>query len=368
MQNILQLFYEPRFSGISKHLIYLLRAMDREKHDIWVLCSTADGKILRAFLEVMPENRLKIVPPGRLFSFRGTLEAVRLIRSRKIDTVHIHNLPSAGWGYTAALLGGCRRIVFTPHVGDIGIPPLEKVFRLCWKALRPFTHMYIAVSKSQRDRLLRWGVARPGQVTFIPNHIDAAELDCHSLPDREEIRRNLGLTPDAVVVCQIGRLDRQKNPEFLVKVAELTRERAPEMIFLLVGEGILRDEIERAIQARGLEGRVRLLGFRNDAIALLNASDILTLTSRWEGFPYVLVEATCMSMPMVTTITDGSSDIVEDGRTGYLVTSEEECADRLVRLARSSELRTTMGRAGYERNRALFDLRGMARDVEAVYA
>ena len=300
-RRILELFYEPQLSGISRHVMDLLEGIDRDRYQFWILCSTADDRIGTTFKEIVGRDRVKIVPPGRYFSFRGFLEAFRLIRRHEIDTVHIHNLQSALWGYGAEVLSRCERIIFTPQVSRIGIPHTEWLFRQCWKLLTPFTYRYIAVSKPQRENIIGWGIAEPSRVALIRNRIDQNKMFHGIKADRDAVREANGLPEDAVVICQVGRLDRQKNPFFLLRVAELTVSEAPNTLFLLVGEGRLRESLESAINARELTERVRLLGFRRDVPELLMAADILTLTSRWEGLPYVMMEAYLMRKPIVCT-------------------------------------------------------------------
>jgi len=260
-------------------------------------------------------------------------------------------------------------VVFTPHVSGVGLPFVDAMMRRAFKMLRPFTHACIAVSHSQREALVRWGIADASRVVTIANRVDPNEI--YSQLEgalSQETRRDLGIADDKVVVCQIGRLDRQKNPLFLIRVAHLTRHEAPELVFLLVGEGRLREQVESTVLEHGLTDRVWIMGYRADAMRLLQASDILTLTSRWEGLSYVLAEASLLQKPIVATPCEGSRDLVKHGDNGYLAETEEDFANCLVRLSRSRDLRVRMGLRSYETNKMLFDLSAMAKDLERVYA
>ena len=366
-RKILQVFYEPLLSGISRHVMYLLKSVENEPYDFMVLCATADEKIPQALNRTVGENHVRMVPPGRFFCLTGFLEAMRIIRSQKVDTIHVHNLQSAPWAYAAAVLSGCERIIFTPQVDSIGTGSFEWLFRQLWKVLKPMTAMYIAVSKTQQARMLRWGIARPGKVKTIANHIDESELLKKCRNDRQTVRKNNGLPENAVVVSQMARLDRQKNPFFLIRVAELTREKAPKVLFAMIGDGPLKRSLEREIETRNLNGRVRLMGYRHDGPELLNASDIVTLTSRWEGLPYALLEAICLKKPVVVTDIPGNRDLVANGESGYLAKTPEEFSEKLVKLARSKELRDQMGNDGYRRNKDLFNPSHLARLMREIY-
>ncbi|MFH0824630.1 MAG: glycosyltransferase family 4 protein [Pseudomonadota bacterium] len=366
--RVLIAFHEPHFAGVGRHVLNLLDAMKGRSHQWWILCSTDDDKIIRAFEDRIGKDRVTIVPAARLFSFSGFLAAVRLMREHHIHTLHIHNLQSAAWGYAASILGPCRRTVFTPHVSHIGIRELEPLFRLCWKALLPFTDAYVAVSEEQRKHLVAWGIGTEDTVFTVQNRMDEQETMAKLAgADREAMRTSVGLPHDAVVVCQIGRLDRQKNPLFLVRVAEIVLRMVPNVFFIFVGEGRLSVRLRNTIDSLGLSERVRLLGFRSDALRVLFASDILALSSSWEAFGYVMLEAALLKKPVVATFTEGGMELVKEGITGFLADSEEEFAARVIDLARSESMRERMGAAGYEHNRDLFSLAGVPNLMERVY-
>ncbi len=366
-RRILHLFYEPLLSGVTRHVIHLLRGVGNHGYEFWVLCSTSDPKIPDALAEFMPQERIKIVPPGRFFSVQGFFEARRMIRSNRIDTLHIHNLQSAPWAYAAGMLCPLKKIIFTPQINTVGLRIAEFPFRQAWRLLRPITNRYIAVSPTQQDFMIKNGVAKPDSVRVIPNHIDGKELRTRCASPPEEVRRRNRVADGAVVVCQAARLDRQKNPFFLVRVAAMTRVEAPEAVFMLIGEGPLRSSVEKAIRSYNLNGRVRLMGYRDDVAELMNAADIVSLTSRWEGLPHALLEGISCSKPIVATDIPGNRDLVEDGRTGFLVTDEEEFAEKIILLAKSRRLRKDMGRNGFQRHECLLDPAGMTEQVLSVY-
>ena len=109
------------------------------------------------------------------------------------------------------------------------------------------------------------------------------------------------------------------------------------------------------------------MGYRHDGPELLNASDIVTLTSRWEGLPYALLEAMCLKKPVVVTDIPGNRDLVANGESGYLAKRPEEFSEKLVKLARLKELRDQMGNDGYRRNRDLFNPSHLARLMREIY-
>lgn len=365
--KILHIYYEPFFSGISRHVLYSLKAINSEKYDSLVLCSTGDDRIATALKTTLGEDRVKIVRPGRFFSMSGFYQTVRLIRTHQISIVHIHNLQTSTWALPAAILAGCRQVIFTPHVDNIGIDFLQPVTRRIIRLARFIPLTLIAISREQKERILNLGITRPSKVKYIPNHINKAELDAVLHLHPESIRHKNNLPQDAIIVSQVARLDRQKDPDFLIRVAQLTRGPAPNMIFLLIGDGPLKNKLAQQINSLKLNAFVRLLGYRHDALELLHASDIATLTSRWEGLPYALLEAVCLKKPAVITNIPGNRQVIIDNESGYLANTPEQFAARLVALAGSKELRIAMGGAGYLRNKDLFDFNHLVSQLNAVY-
>ncbi|MFH0782119.1 MAG: glycosyltransferase [Pseudomonadota bacterium] len=365
--KILHIYYEPFFSGISRHVLYSLKAIDNGKYNSVVLCSTGDVRIQTTLKINLGEDRVTIVGPGRFFSFSGFYQTVRLMRTHKVGIVHIHNLQTVTWALPAAILAGCRNLIFTPHVDNIGIGFLEPVTRKLIRLARFIPLTFIAISREQKKRILDLGIAQPGKVKYIPNHISKHELDeiLHLNPGT--IRSKNDIPQDAIVVSQVARLNRQKDPHFLIRVAQLTRNQIPHILFLLIGDGPLKNELVQQINRHDLNAVVRLMGFRDDARELLHASDIATLTSRWEGLPYALLEAVYFKKPAVVTDIPGNREVIIDSESGYLANTPEQFAARLVELARRKELRIAMGEAGYLRNKELFDCNHLASQMNAVY-
>jgi glycosyltransferase involved in cell wall biosynthesis len=123
----------------------------------------------------------------------------------------------------------------------------------------------------------------------------------------------------------------------------------PASQLLLVGEGSLRDEVVRLVQARGLGERIRLLGVRRDVPEVLSAADGYVLSSAWEGMPVALLEAASVELPIVATRVGGVPEVVEDGSTGLLIPPGDPLAlaEAMARIeSLSSEARELMGRRG----------------------
>jgi glycosyltransferase involved in cell wall biosynthesis len=176
--------------------------------------------------------------------------------------------------------------------------------------LRRATHI-IVPSEALRQLALRWGLS-PDRVTLVRNPVPRPP----ELPDREELRRRHGLDGKTLVFA--GRLVPQKS----IDVSLEALNRLPDVSLVLAGEGPFRDRLHAHARRLGLFGtRVRFLGpqSRETVLELLKAADAALLSSSWENFPHMLVEALALGTPVIATETGGVSEIVRDGENGLLV-------------------------------------------------
>ncbi|HYM40923.1 MAG TPA: glycosyltransferase family 4 protein [Thermoplasmata archaeon] len=180
---------------------------------------------------------------------------------------------------------------------------------------------------------------------------DVDESKLHLIPnavDPQEFSPATGDAPDPPVVTYIGRLEPWKGAGSFLEIARLVRRDLPETVFQIAGDGSLRREMEAA--AADLDGSVRFLGeVDHSRIAdILRASSVLVLPSFIEGLPTVCLEALACGVPVVASETGGTSEVVLEGRTGYLCPAERPAAfaERVLAILHDPGLRQRMGRAG----------------------
>jgi glycosyltransferase involved in cell wall biosynthesis len=167
----------------------------------------------------------------------------------------------------------------------------------------------VCPSASLRELSLRWGIPAD-KVIVLPNPVSPPDL-----ADRDELRRRHGLDGPTLVFA--GRLTPQKS----LDVALGALERSEGISLLLAGDGPDRAELERRASELSLDGRARFLGPqpRETVFELLRAADAALLSSSWENFPHMVVEALAVGTPVVSTDTGGVAEVVTDGENGLLV-------------------------------------------------
>lgn len=296
----------------------------------------------------------------------GTLGALRdLVDDWRPDLVQVHGGDPLKHALLAARGSGApvvyRRIGSAPPritrgAGRIGHGQLMR------RATR-----VVAVAEALRRETIDTFRVPPGQVLTIPNAVDAERLQ-RDRPSRD-VRAMLGIPSDAEVLISVGALTWEKDPQAHLEVSNLVRHQFPGVIHLFVGDGPLRPELERSIHDRGLEGRVRILGARDDVPELLSGADVMLLASRVEGLPGCLIEAGVVRLPSVAFSLAGVPEVVEDGRTGFLAPPGDvrALARAASRLLVDPDLRVSMGQAAEERCRSRFDIRVVAPRYRDLY-
>lgn len=292
------------------------------------------------------------------------------IRRRKVDIVQtflFHSDVAGRLAARAARLTRCGKLpVVVSSVRATNIRNHWWQFTL-QRMTAPLADAFTAVSARTLDFAAeREGVDR-GRAQVIANGIDLTPFAAP--PDRAATRRSLNLPDDAFVFGTLGRLHEQKGHTHLLDAAARIAAQHPKAVFLIAGYGPLEAQLKSRAEALGLRDRVRFLGYRTDAVALLAAMDVFVLPSLWEGMSNAILEAMAAGRPVIATAVDGNVDQVDDGRTGLLVPPADApaLADALDRLARDPQLAGEMGRLGRERAERDFSLSRMTEAYVTLY-
>jgi glycosyltransferase involved in cell wall biosynthesis len=160
-----------------------------------------------------------------------------------------------------------------------------------------------------------------------------------------------------------------KGIEFLLSAAVALRREFPTLRVEIAGSGPQRMRLESAVAAAGLGEQVRFLGWIDDLTPVLSRWDVFVMPSLEEGFPIAALDAMAAGLPVVATSASGVPELIEDGKTGWLVPPRdaEALADRLRVLLGNPEQRLRMGAAGYARVRDHFNQAQMTQNFAHLY-
>jgi glycosyltransferase involved in cell wall biosynthesis len=300
--------------------------------------------------------------PGRTVPGLGihptTMRRIRgLIREWKPDIVQAHGGEPLKHLVVSNL--GNIRVVYR-RIGPAPRRVTHGLRRVAQTAVMKRASRIVAVGEAVRRETIQTFRVAADRVVAIPNGVDLERT--RPVRGREETRRDLGIPSAAPVVTSVGALTWEKDPLDSIAVFDQVIGKAPQAIYLLVGDGPLREDVRDRVEALNLSGRVLTLGGRRDVPDILNASDVLLLTSRIEGMPASAIEAGIAAVPVVGYMVAGVPEIVIDGETGLLASAgdREDLAAKLRQLILDEEVRRAMGRAARERCCSLFDIQKIA--------
>lgn len=320
--------------------------------------------------------RSLVRPINPLKDLLALFSLYRFIKTERFDIVHTHSSKAGILGRFAARLAGVPVVVHTLHSlvfheyqGQLKNRLYIFLKRLC----APLTDHYISVCDAVTAGALQAKVGSADRYTTIYSGIELSgfvTIGRSLTPQDAKIR--LGLDPSKPVVGKVARLYHQKGHDYFLRAASRIAVDHPDAVFLLVGDGILRASLFQMSKDLGIADRVVFAG-RIDPSEIpvyMQAMDVVVHTSVREGIARVIPQAYAVGKPVVAFDLDGAPEVIQNGRTGFLIPagSEPGIADAVLKLLRSSQLRAEMGQAGREIVMRLFPVEVMVEAIDAVYA
>ena len=370
--NVLYVITKLELGGAQKQLLSLIRHLDRVRFSPF-LFTAKDGLLVSEAEQIEGLTLIKSESLGRSINLWRDLLAIieicRCIKKNKITIVHTHSSKAGILGRLAAKLSGAKVILHTVHgwpFHDYQPGIIRKLFLGLERFAAKFTDKIIVVSGYDKEKGIANRVTAKDGYVLIHYGIVYADFT----GDLRDVRKELEISPDDLVVTNISCFKPQKSPLDFIRLAALIAPLFSQIKFLLVGDGVLRVKVERLIKKLNLEKQVVLTGWRRDIPEILAASDVLVLNSRWEGLPVVVLEALSSGCPVVATATGGVAEVVLEGRTGFLIKPGDifRMQERLSVLLKSADLRKEMGENGRESLGSNFSLEEMVRNHQDLYA
>ena len=282
--------------------------------------------------------------PIKRENFRAYKMLKDIIISEGYDLVHTHTPVASAIVRLACRKLSSAKVLYTAHGFHFfkGAPirnwfiyyPIEK-----W--LSRYTDTIITINKEDYERAKSKFKAK--RVEYVPGvGIDLKKFNTVKV-DRDLKRSQLGLPKEAFVVLSVGELNKNKNHEVIIRaIAKIDN---PDIHYIVCGEGPLKGYLIDLSEDLGIKNRVHLLGFRKDIAEICKVSDLFTFPSYREGLSVALMEAMANGLPVVCSNIRGNSDLIEDGKGGYLVepADVEGFAKYIKELIEDSRLKSELG-------------------------
>ena len=369
--NLLYVITKLELGGAQLQILKLIRSLDKARF-MPFLFTAQNGILLSDVLclegVTLKKSRFLERDINLLKDVSAFFELYRFIKKNKITVVHTHSSKAGILGRLAARLAGVKIIVHSVHgwsFNDTQSYFLRKASVALERYVARFTDALIVVSQHDLDRGLAYKIGNAKQYTLIRYGIDSKEF----LNRAQRVREEFGIDSADCLVTNISCFKPQKACLNYIRLVKLVAKRLVGVKFLLVGDGQMRPEIEKAIHASQLEDKVKLIGWRRDIPEILAASDIFVLTSLWEGLPIAVLEAMAAALPIVATDTGGIGEVVIEGKTGFLAAPGDvsTLAMRLVFLIENRQARQAMGVAGRESLGSIYRQETMQEDIKTLY-
>lgn len=348
------------FGGGEVWMLRTLQALQARGHQVWLCCRPATALAARAAEQGIP---LKLLSFRSDFDPLQIWQLARWMKRHHCDVVLTNMDKELRLGGLAARLAGVPAII--PRRG-IDYPLKNRWrYRFAYNVLA--THL-LANSQATKAALLRnapWLAA--DRISVIYNGIDPAEFVA---TDGTELRQQWNLPAGAPVLGFVGQLDERKGIAVLLAAFAKILPQVPAARLVLVGEGPLRAMIENQIRQQGWQNHVHVAGFVDNIPAVMAAIDVLALPSFWEGFGLVLIEAMAAGKPVITTNLSSMPEIVEHGRTGFLIPPGEAgaLAACACELLQNEGRRRALGAAARQRVAEKFTHAAMLQKLEELFA
>jgi glycosyltransferase involved in cell wall biosynthesis len=362
-------FFAPLLhtGGTQRHLQQVLGLLDHGRF-------TARVYTLRPGGEVEDELRVAGVPVrsldvgGSLLGPRALVAMVRTaraLRAARVQVVHGYQWRPALVGAVVARLAGVPLVV----AGKRSLTGDDRRARLAWRLIGHQVDTIVTNAEALRDEAGAQGVTARWSV--IPCGVDVDRF--RGGPSPVEAKRAVGLDPQRPVIGTVGRLEVRKRQDHLLRAARAMTTAgegalAPQV--LIVGDGPLRPRLEAEARDSGVASSVRFTGSVADVRVPLAAMDVFVLPSAAEGMSNALLEAMAAGRPVVATAVGGSSEVIEDGRTGVLVPPDDvdRLADEIQALLSNPGRSAFLGAAARRAVTQRFGARAMVARLEDLYA
>jgi len=362
--KLIQVIGEGSLTGAPRHLLTLLKFLDRRHFIIKAICPP--GPLVN---EIRKTGTPVFQVPMRGRSDVLAVNAIKkILRRERPDIIHCHGARAGLIGRLAAK-GFPLKIVYTEHTRtpQFKLPSavLEWSHKRALRVLDQFTDITIAVSRSVAD-FLKKGIARHSKIVVIYNG-----LEKHSRPPASEvvkIREKYGIKGDDLVIGTIGSLNYQKDHKTLIKAFEKVIKKRPNAKLVLVGGGALKHYLEKLARRYRVADKVVMTGAVVNVQPLLAAFDIFVLPSLSEAFGLSLLEAMQAGVPIIATKVGGIPEVIKPGYNGLLVApgNPKELASAIMRLLNDRQLQKKIVRH-YGEVLDKFSAKNMVDKTEQVY-
>lgn len=331
--KVIHVLNSREYTGAEKVVCQIIRSFRDVPGMEMVYCSPESSNV-RQMLDIqqVPFAPVSSLTPGEL---------KRVLREQKPDIIHAHDMRAS---FLSALCCGSIPVISHIHNNAYDARGISlKSIAYILAGLRA-KHIFWVSNSSYEGYAFHGLFTQKSSVLY--NIIDARQI--YGLLAQDTNRYSYDMV-------YVGRLTYQKDPQRLMHLCAMLRDRKPDLRVAIVGMGELEEECRALRDQLGLQDNVFFLGFQSNPIKIVHDSGLLILTSRWEGTPMCALEAMAVGTPVVSTPSDGMKDIVQSGVSGWLGATDEELAEGAMKILSDDDYRQTLTQNAKERFETMND-------------
>lgn len=342
--KVLHVLASNKFSG-AENVVCQIMSMFQGDADLQTAYCSPDGEIREAILErgfcFIPLQSLK------------QKELKKAIKAYAPDVIHAHDMRAS---FAVARCAG--KIPYVSHIHN-------NAFDSRGLSLKSLAYLYAG----KKAKHIFWVAESSFEGYAFHKKLAGKSSVLYNVIDVESLYKKAELDTNSYDydIAYIGRLTYPKNPQRLMQVLRLVKEKIPKVKIAVVGAGDLEEETKTLAKEYGLLDNIHFFGFMKNPLKVLKESKVMVMTSRWEGTPMCALEAMALGVPIVSTPVDGLKDLIKNGKNGYLYATDNYLSKSLADIVEDEELREKLSTAQKEKSLQINDVEKYKKEIEKAY-
>ena len=315
--KIIQLIQKPQLRGAEIFACQISDQLNKLGHEaVIITLFKGDAKLPVAARQIHLERN----SGKRLFDVGGLRKLANVIRSERPDIIQANAGDTLKFAVLSRFLFGWKTPIVFRNASKISDYINSTPKRIYNKLLFAAVKRVISVSHHSEKDFIETFSYPENRVTTIPIGVNPQVLPKEAPTDLKH------LFSDGPVLVHVGGMSFEKNHKGLFRIFKSVVSNHPSAKLLLVGNGKLRAELEEYAKEIGLLDKIRFLGYRSDVLSIVSKADLFLLPSIIEGLPGVILESFYVGTPVIANNVGGISEIVQPGKTGWLIEKGDETA------------------------------------------
>ena len=366
--NILFLILSLNVGGTEKHVLNLVSHINRIKYNPVICCLFELGELGEQYVN----NEEGILVYSNLikskYDLSGIYRGLQIIRNENIHILYTINSPLTQlWGTILSKLAGTD--AFITRVATTKPRYHAERRMIANKIMLPFVDKIIAQADTHKEYLIRFEGIKKDKIEVVYNGVELEKF--HVETDILKLKESMGIGGSDPVIGIVARLAPEKGHDVLLKAAKKVVNEFSLARFLIIGDGEEKQKLQQLTSKLGIESNVSFLGVRKDIPIMLSIMDIAVLSSKQivETVSNAILEYMAAGKPVVATNAGSTVDLVDNGKTGFLIScgDHEAMADSILKLLGDRDLASKMGKAGREKIKEKFTVQQMISKYESLF-